>query len=105
MKVTTNHVPRDIIDASQLTLKEQEEFDYLDWAALERGEDTASFFRYGGQVYDIGEFTTDYGILKGSGLPSELIGWDGYMTESAFSAIVVKYCNDYESVIVGVVLT
>ena len=55
-KIITNNVPRDVIDASELTLKEQARFDYLDWPALERGEDSASFIRYRGEIYDLSEF-------------------------------------------------
>jgi hypothetical protein len=105
VKVTTNNVPRDVVDASELTPKEREEFDYLDWAKIERGEDSASFFRYRGQVYDLGEFSADYGITKGAGLPDHLSKWDGYMSESAFSAKVVRYVDNCERVVVGYVTT
>ncbi len=50
IKVITNNVPRDIIDAWQLTPAERCEFDYLDWAAIEHGNDSASFFRYRRQL-------------------------------------------------------
>lgn|SRR5487761_1389650 len=105
MKVITNNMPRDIIDAGELTPAERAEFDYLDWPAMERGEDSASFFRYRGQLYDLGEFSVDYGIAKGSGLPDHLSRWDGYMSDSFFSAIVVRYVNDNEQVVIGTVLT
>jgi hypothetical protein len=105
MNIVTNNVPRPVIDAWELTASEQEEFDYVNWPAIEAGEDSASFFRYKGQLYDLGEFTADYGITRGSGLPDEMKGWDGYMSESFFSAIVVKYVNEDGdwSVIVGTV--
>jgi hypothetical protein len=90
MRIITNHVPRDLIDASQLTLEEQKEFDYLDWEALEKGEDSASFFRYKGMLYDLGNF-----------LRTDISGWDGYSADSFFSGILVKYTDDNEGIIVG----
>ena len=103
--VRTNNVPRDILDASELTQKERAEFDYLDWDALAEGNDSASFFRYRGTVYDLGEFSADYGITRGAGLPEHLSKWDAYMSVHAFCAIVVRYANDFESVVVGKVLS
>lgn len=103
--VTTNNVPRDIIDAWQLTPAERGEFDYLDWAAIDDGRESAEFFRYRGQLYDLGEFSRDYGITKGAGLPAHLSKRDGYLSESFFSAIVVRYVDDSERVIVGLVLS
>jgi hypothetical protein len=97
LTIRTNHQPRPILDASELTDKERKEFDYLDWPALDRGEASASFFRYKGTVCDLGEFMTT------SGMPefSPLIQWDGYCSNSFFSGIVVRYTIDYEFVVVG----
>lgn len=106
VKVVTNNVPREIIDGWQLTADERAEFDYLDWPAIEDGRDSASFFRYRGQLYDLGEFTADYGLMRGSGLPAHLSDWHGYLSESAFSAVVVRYVGtDCESIVVGTVLS
>ncbi|TCC19950.1 hypothetical protein [Kribbella sindirgiensis] len=102
MKVITNNVPRDIVDACELTPREREEFDYLKWEKIDAGEDSASFVRFKGELYDLGEFTADYGITKDSGLPEHLSRWDGYMSEHAFSAIVVRFERPgCERVIVG----
>jgi hypothetical protein len=101
MHVITNNVPHDIIDAYELTQAERAEFDYLDWRAIDNGEDSASFFRYKGQLYNLDEFMRDYGIAKGYGLPAHLSTWDGYQADTFFSAIVVRIVNDGEQVIVG----
>lgn len=98
--IVTNNVPRFTIDAFDLTPKEREEFDYLDWAAIEAGTESATFFRFKGQLYDLGEFTADYGMGKGTGLPEHLSGWDAYASDSFFSATVVRLVGD-ESVVVG----
>ena len=94
--IRTNNVPRDIVEAYELTEKERKEFDYLDWEKIEAGEDSASFFRYQGQVYDLSEF-----MWTGTLQDQDLKGWDGYMSDSYFSGIVVKYVNDNKQVIVG----
>lgn len=104
VKVITNNVPRLVVDAYELSAKERKEFDYLDWAKIDKGEEGATFFRYKGQVYDLGEFTRDYGITRGSGLPEHLSNWDGYQGDSFFSATVVRFVDD-DHVIVGRVLS
>jgi len=93
-------VPRPVVDAWELTPAERVEFDYLDWAAIEAGSDSASFFRYRGQLYDLGEF------MRWSSAPEpELRKWDGYASDSFFSATVVRYVDDGESVVVGTVIS
>lgn len=98
IRIKTNNVPRFILDASELTLAEQKDFDYLDWPALEAGTDSASFLRYKGQVYDLSEFNTTRGLPEFN----PLTAWDGYLSDSFFSGIVIRYADsDCESVIVG----
>lgn len=90
MTVITNNVPRFTIEAYELTPKEQAEFDYLDWKAIEEGSDSATFFRYKGTLYDLGEFQV---------CPFQ--GWDGFQSDTFFSATLVRYVDNGESVIVG----
>jgi len=94
MKIITNNVPRDIIYGYELTDAEREEFDYLD--DIEMGQ----FFRYRGELYDIGEFMG----WDNPDSPTRQ-GWQGYYAESYFSAIVIRYCDEYERVIVGLALS
>ena len=98
LTIRTNNVPRPVLEPYELTAEEQFDFDYLDWAALEAGTDSASFFRYKGQVYDLGEFMTT------SGLPefNPLRKWDGYISDTFFSGVVVRFTGAYlDEVIVG----
>lgn len=90
VKIITNNVPREIIDAALLTSAEREQFDYLDWPAIDDGTDSASFFRYRGEVYDLGEFMT-----------TDLPGWHGCKADSFFSGTLVRITGDGESVVVG----
>jgi hypothetical protein len=90
MTIRTNNVPRDLLYWNDLTSKEQKEFDYLTENAVSDG---LTFFRYNGAAYDLGSFQHT------SHLPFK--GWDGYMSDTYFSGILVKYVNDYEQIIVA----
>jgi hypothetical protein len=91
MPIVTNNVPRDLIDASELTEAEREEFDYLNWESIDAGTDSATFFRYRGDLYDLSNFT------RTDNTP----GWDGGYADTFFSAILVRLVNDNEQVVVG----
>lgn len=105
VKIITNNVPRDIVEAYQLTKKERKEFDYLNWEAIERGEDSASFVRYRGELYSLSDFVRivpmgssyvgpmgcHYNMTEAD---KELTKWDGILTDSFFSGIVLRYCRD-----------
>jgi hypothetical protein len=94
--VITNNVPRDVVEAWELTPKEREEFDYLDWEAIEEGRDSASFVRYKGEVYDLGEF------MLYTGLELELRKWHGICADTFFSGMLIRYPDHYfEQVVVG----
>lgn len=85
MRIVTNNKPRPIIYWHELTQKERAEFDYM----TEDAND-ASFFRYKGWVYCLGDFIH-------SGTPA---GWHGSYGQSYFDAVLVKIV-DCETVIVG----
>lgn len=89
MKIITNNHARDLICFADLTAKEQKEFDYLE----EDEHYTPQFFRYKGNAYDVNEFMR--------ATAPEFKGWEGFRSDTFFSGTLVKYANDYESVIVG----
>lgn len=95
MNIKTNNVPREVINRRDLTPKESKQFDYLD------PEDSGSFFRYKGRVYDLGEFM----LINSSVAPHpQREGWegyDGYSSDSFFSGLLVRYVDDCERVIVA----
>lgn len=96
LTIKTNNVPRDIIDAYELTHKEREQFDYLDWGSLDDGGDSASFVRYKGMTYDLAEFTA-----IGNGGELSNAGWHGAAGDSYFSGVLIKIVDGGERVIVG----
>ncbi|MNK49862.1 hypothetical protein D3C87_687270 [compost metagenome] len=98
MQLKCNNQPRDVIDWHALTAKEQAEFDYL---ASDDTQESASFFRYKGLVYDLGEFAR---ITPSIAPHPQREGWehfDGYASDSAFSGTLVRYVDDFERVIVA----
>ena len=101
VRVITNNQARDLIDAFELSAKERADFDYLPWDKIDAGEDSATFFRYRSNLYDLGEFSASYGITRGSGLPKHLADWHGYASDTFFSATVVRLSSDGETVVVG----
>lgn len=89
MQIKSNNKPRQVLYRYELTPKESAEFDYLP-------ENEGEFFRYRGQVYDLGEFMRiDNPQCDGWG------NFDGYRSDSFFSGVLVKYCDNCESVIVA----
>jgi hypothetical protein len=97
LTVITNNVPRNVVDAYELTDAERAEFDYIDWPAVERGESSPTFIRYKGELLDLGEFMTTYGMPEFS----PLTRWDGYHNDSFFSGTLIRYCDDFERVVVA----
>jgi len=97
IKIHTNNVPRLVLCGYELTTSDRAEFDYLnDEEISER-----SFARYRGTIYDIGDFVTTSPGPWNFGLSSEFEGWDGYQSDSFFSGVLVRYVDDYESVVMG----
>jgi hypothetical protein len=87
--VITNNVPRLVIEAYELTEKEREEFDYLNWEAIEKGEDSASFVRYKGELYDLGDLETAWAVG-----PEWMDKWHALVTQTYFSGILFRFVGD-----------
>lgn len=97
--IRTNNHKRQVLNRWELTAKESAEFDYL-------AEDEGQFFRFKGTVYDLGEFSriTTPGSARSHPMECqapEFQGWRGYLSESFFSGVLIKYADDFESVIVA----
>jgi hypothetical protein len=94
LTIITNNVPRDVLDAHELTVRERAEFDYIDWDAIEAGRDSASFVRYKGYTYDLGDVESTRQVAA-------FRGWDGFVSDSFFSGVLFRYCDDYEQIVCG----
>jgi len=110
--IRTNNQAREILRWWDLSKKEQREFDYLVpedyWTAYKRhqrdvehiydDEPEASFFRYLGQVYNLGDFIPIDTVMR-LHFP-ELKYWGSYQADSFFSGILVRYVS-CETIVVG----
>ena len=96
MEIITNNVPRDIIHGFELSEKERGEFDCYSTDDL----DNATFFRYRGQLIDLGEFMR----WDNPASPTSQ-NWDGFRPDSYFSGLVVRYTDAFERVVVGLALS
>jgi hypothetical protein len=97
MTIKTNYQPREILYWYDLTVKEQKEFDYIS----EERQSEATFFRYQGSVYDLGEFMRIEGAASSNVQFREMAKWDGYVSDSYFSGVLVKYTEDFEQVVIA----
>ena len=108
MNIITNNKPRELIYGYQLTQKEYQDFDYLgEYGSKEM--QFSQFIRYKGEVYYLGDFvwiekpgqrTNSFTVTDWD---NTLQGWDGILTETFFSGIVIKWVGGWagDSVIVG----
>jgi hypothetical protein len=107
MIITTNRKPRELIYGYQLTEKEYQDFDYLGEYGCDDMQ-MAQFIRYKCELYYLGDFVRIEKVGERSNSftytdwDGALSGWDGILTDSYFSAIVIKWADDdFESAVVG----
>ena len=96
LKIVCNNQARDVLHWWNLADKERAEFDYLD---TDDKQSEASFMRYRGWVYDLSEFMR---IDKAIAPHPQRPGWerfDGHHGDSYFSGVLIRYTNDFESVV------
>lgn len=67
-----------------------------DYDHLDESESYDQFFRYRGVWYHLSDFLN---IDHAVSVPLRV--WDGYYSESAFSAVVIKISSDSESYCIG----
>lgn len=101
IRIFTNNARREIVDAYSLPADVRSEFDYLDWEAIENGNDSASFVCYRGTWFDLGDVPAVDAVSFPEGHPFR--NWHGYVSDTFFSGTVFRYVNDdgEDSVIVG----
>ena len=98
MTIKCNNVPRDVLYWHDLSEKERKEFDYFASDATQAG---ASFFRYKGLVYDLGEYMRIDKTIAPHPQRPMWERFDGYAGDSFFSGTLVRYVDDGERVIVA----
>lgn len=85
--IKTNGRYRPTLTWEDLTPKEQKECDFT-------GKEYSSYFRYRNWVYTLEDFMRTNGN-------DTLNKWDGYLGDSFFSGILVKYSSCGDAVMVG----
>jgi len=84
LTITTNNQYRLLINGYELTTDERKDFDYY----TEDEIDCATFFKFRGQVYDLGEF------MRIDNHPdTEFSAYAGYRSDSFFSGLLIKLSN------------
>ena len=97
--VITNNAHRDVIYGYELTAEEREQFDYIAWDEPDNDSDVHNFFRYKGELYDLEEFQPTTQLHSPE--TKELREWSGYMSDTFFSGMVIRYVENFERVVVG----
>ena len=91
LKIYTNNKPRPIIYGFELTDKQKSDFDYLD------DINNNQFFKYKGQIYDISQFMRVCDMYN----DVKFTGYHGHISDSYFSGILIKLCEDTDYIIVA----
>ena len=88
--IITNHKPREMSSWFDLPESERDDFDYVE----ESDRYNYRFFKYLDSWYDFHEFETATGDIRAA-------GWHAWQTDSYFSATLIKYNDDDDTVTVG----
>jgi len=97
LTIRTNNHWREFVQGYELTETEQEEFDFLDWNDPDGSGPRATFIRYKGELY-YDEFQRINPMWK-LHYPDDQSGfdtWHGYMSDSYFSGLLIRYSEDCE---------
>lgn len=87
LTITTNNHWREVLHGFMLTEKQREDFDYID------DIDSHTFIKYKGNILDPEFMRIDSTMLLHN---PEFKGWHGYMSDSFFSGLLIRYseCGD-----------
>ena len=91
LKIVTNNQPREIIYGFELPKSKRTDFDYM---KTDEEFNNNQFVKYRGDYYDLNEFMR----IENN---SDLKDWDGYSSDTYFSGILIKFCDDNDYVIMG----
>jgi len=85
LTIKTNGQARYLKYGYELPAKWRKEFDYMDDETFNDG----AFLTYRGCVYNLGDF-----IRTAEDSTGDLAAWDGYISETFFSGVVIKLRDD-----------
>jgi hypothetical protein len=90
MKIITNHKFREFLFGCEIADKKVR--DEFDWMSDEDFKE-ASFIRYRKNWYALSEFLCVQNEATG-----DFAGWDGYMSDTFYSGVLIKFSSDNEFV-------
>lgn len=100
VKIVTNNHERKVYYLFELSEHEQtivkREFDWIDSNDIANWEEE-QFFNYRDTWYCLSDFMSLHNKVYCSNPPDFMQGWDGYLTDSFFSGILIKYPCDHDS--------
>lgn len=95
LSIKTNNQSRDLLCLSDFNEAEQKQIrSDFDWMLPEDLECECGFFRYRSSVYHLQDFMRTEGN-------EAFQGWDGYLSDSYFSGVLIRLGDDCESVVVA----
>jgi len=103
VKVITNNKPRETLYYWELTDKQRAIVDdYHDYLSEEEKHDM-QFIPYKNHIYAISDFMSLHNKVYCPNPPDFMQGWDGCLSDSFFSGILIKFpCNyDTDFVVMG----
>ena len=97
LTIKTNNQERELFHYCDFTSSEQQQLreDY-DWMEDDI-ETNYGFFHYKGSVYHLQDFTS----LHGDNKCEDFEGWDGVVSDSCFSGVLIKLGQNNDSVVIG----
>lgn len=100
--VTNGHA-RPIVYAYELTPREIASAGMTPDEVRQESENGTAYVRYRGNVIPVNDFSASWGMSRESGLPSEFAGWHGYLSDSYFSGLVIRFPDesDTDFVVIG----
>jgi hypothetical protein len=99
--IKTDNKWRNLLYGYELPKKQRKQFDYI---KSDEEFETRNFAKYRGNYYDVGEFQLLPTIGDSSGkhvVYPVFRGWDGYMSDTYFSGVVIKLSSDGEQYKIG----
>ena len=94
VKVVTNNHEREMYYLYELSERDQktikQDYNWMDAEAL----DSESFFKYCERWYSLSDFMSLHNKVYNPNPPDFMDGWDGYLSDSFFSGVLIKVLED-----------
>jgi len=96
--IITNNVPRPLLDYWDLTENEQR---FVAETYNEPEDERGPYFKYRDYLYTLNEIVRTTHNPYGNATDLSDKGWDGYLADSLWTAILVRLTDDCDAVVIG----